>query len=298
VGQSLRKSSPEGEFFRRRIACFHGLTFDPLGRVVGSVEIGPKWPYRRIARNHELSQLRAASSRLLTWAVYIIAVPDVLKPGTFSANCLLAPRPAERDMRFVQLYHCDWDHYGGMLEPLPMGVRRLRGYNLAYILLLLATTYQAVGDSTMKYFLFGAAALHASFMAAELLPWPRPLLLKKASENLRPIADLTKDELPPEAKFTDEQLKLIATIVHNAGIYNGIVAGGLLWAAIHENDGHHVARVMLLGATAAGIFGTMTLKSWPTAFQGLVGLVGLFLVGPKTCLWDETRKRPGGAAGA
>jgi hypothetical protein len=134
----------------------------------------------------------------------------------------------------------------------------------------------------MKYFLLGAAALHASFMAAELLPWPRPLLLQKASENLHPITDLIKDELPPEAKFTDEQLKLIATIVHNAGIYNGIVAGGLLWAAIHENDGHNVARVMLMGATAAGIFGTMTLKSWPTALQGLVGLVGLFLVSPKT----------------
>jgi uncharacterized membrane protein len=130
----------------------------------------------------------------------------------------------------------------------------------------------------MKYFLLGAAALHASFMAAELLPWPRPLLLQMASEKLRPIPDLTKDQLSPEPQFTDEQLKLIATIVHNAGIYNGIVAGGLLWAATHEEDRHPVARVMLVGATAAGIFGTMTLKSGATALQGLVGLVGLFLV--------------------
>jgi uncharacterized membrane protein len=130
----------------------------------------------------------------------------------------------------------------------------------------------------MKYFLFGAAALHASFLAAELLPWSRPLLLQKASENLRPIPDLTKDQLSPEAKFTEEQQKLLATIVHNAGIYNGIVAGGLLWAATHDEDGHQVARVMLVGATAAGIFGTITLKSWPTALQGLVGLAGLFLV--------------------
>jgi uncharacterized membrane protein len=126
----------------------------------------------------------------------------------------------------------------------------------------------------MKYFLFGAAALHASFMAAELLPWPHPLLLKKASQNLRPITDSMKGERPPEAKFTDEQLKLIATIVHNAGIYNGIVAAGLLWAAPHETDRHNVARLLLVGATAAGVFGTITLKSWPTALQGLVGLVG------------------------
>ena len=130
----------------------------------------------------------------------------------------------------------------------------------------------------MKYFLWGAAALHASFLAAELLPWSRPLLLQKASENLRPLAEVTKDQLSPEAKFTEEQQKLLATIVHNAGIYNGIVAGGLLWAATHEEDRRPVARVMLVGATAAGIFGTITLKSWPTALQGLVGLVGLFLV--------------------
>ena len=44
----------------------------------------------------------------------------------------------------------------------------------------------------------------------------------------------------------------------------------------HEHDRHDVARVLLLGATAAGIFGTITLKSWPTALQGLIGLVGWF----------------------
>jgi hypothetical protein len=33
-------------------------------------------------------------------------------PGTFAANCLLARRLAERDVRFIQLYHRGWDqHY-------------------------------------------------------------------------------------------------------------------------------------------------------------------------------------------
>ena len=33
-------------------------------------------------------------------------------PGTFAANCLLACRLAERDVRFIQLYHRGWDqHY-------------------------------------------------------------------------------------------------------------------------------------------------------------------------------------------
>ena len=32
-------------------------------------------------------------------------------PGTYAANCLLARRLAERDVRFVQLYHMGWDQH-------------------------------------------------------------------------------------------------------------------------------------------------------------------------------------------
>lgn len=46
--------------------------------------------------------------------------PDAKQPGTFAANCLLARRLAERDVRFIQLYHPGWDHHGG----LPAGIRR------------------------------------------------------------------------------------------------------------------------------------------------------------------------------
>ena len=46
--------------------------------------------------------------------------PDARTPGTFAANCLLARRLAERGVRFIQLYHQDWDHHGS----LPGGIRR------------------------------------------------------------------------------------------------------------------------------------------------------------------------------
>jgi uncharacterized protein (DUF1501 family) len=36
--------------------------------------------------------------------------------GTFAANCLLARRLAERGVRFIQLYHRDWDHHGGIKD--------------------------------------------------------------------------------------------------------------------------------------------------------------------------------------
>ena len=40
--------------------------------------------------------------------------PDSRRPGTFAANCLLARRLAERDVRFIQLYHPGWDHHGNL----------------------------------------------------------------------------------------------------------------------------------------------------------------------------------------
>jgi uncharacterized protein (DUF1501 family) len=36
--------------------------------------------------------------------------------GSFASNCLLARRLAERGVRFIQLYHKDWDHHGGIKD--------------------------------------------------------------------------------------------------------------------------------------------------------------------------------------
>ena len=44
--------------------------------------------------------------------------PDVKRPGSYAANCLLARRLAERDVRFIQLYHMGWDHHGGLPKAL------------------------------------------------------------------------------------------------------------------------------------------------------------------------------------
>lgn len=45
--------------------------------------------------------------------------PDVQRSGSYASNCLLARRLAERDVRFIQLFHMGWDHHGG----LPNAVR-------------------------------------------------------------------------------------------------------------------------------------------------------------------------------
>jgi hypothetical protein len=40
--------------------------------------------------------------------------------GSFGANCLLARRLAERGVRFIQLYHRDWDHHGGIKNDIKL----------------------------------------------------------------------------------------------------------------------------------------------------------------------------------
>jgi hypothetical protein len=49
--------------------------------------------------------------------------PEVTKPGTFAASCLLARRMAERDVRFVQIFHRGWDQHGNVAGDLPNQTR-------------------------------------------------------------------------------------------------------------------------------------------------------------------------------
>ena len=45
--------------------------------------------------------------------------PDVQKPGTFAASCLLARRLTERGVRFVQIFHRGWDQHFNIANDLP-----------------------------------------------------------------------------------------------------------------------------------------------------------------------------------
>lgn len=47
-------------------------------------------------------------------AAFALYGEDSRKPGTFAANCLLARRLAERDVRFIQLYHRGWDQHNNL----------------------------------------------------------------------------------------------------------------------------------------------------------------------------------------
>ncbi len=45
--------------------------------------------------------------------------PDVRRPGSYAANCLLGRRMLERGVRFVQLFHRGWDQHIAIAKQLP-----------------------------------------------------------------------------------------------------------------------------------------------------------------------------------
>jgi hypothetical protein len=52
--------------------------------------------------------------------VFELYGPESRNKGTYAANCLLARKLLEKDVRFVQLYHQGWDHHGS----LPQGMNK------------------------------------------------------------------------------------------------------------------------------------------------------------------------------
>jgi hypothetical protein len=45
--------------------------------------------------------------------------------GSFAGNCLLARRLAQRGVRFIQLYHRDWDHHGGVKDGIKLKIEEV-----------------------------------------------------------------------------------------------------------------------------------------------------------------------------
>lgn len=85
-------------------------TGDPeIATRINSYELA----YRMQSSAPELMNTESESAETLD--LYGIRDP---KESSFARNCLLARRLVERGVRFVQLYHTNWDHHGGPTENL------------------------------------------------------------------------------------------------------------------------------------------------------------------------------------
>jgi hypothetical protein len=82
--------------------------------VVGDPEIATRIAQYELAFRMQASVPELADMRNEPKEVLDMYGPDVHKPGSYAANCLLARRLAERDVRFVQLFHLGWDQHGNL----------------------------------------------------------------------------------------------------------------------------------------------------------------------------------------
>src|SRR5712692_8990080 len=72
--------------------------------------------------------------------------PDARKPGTYAANCLLARRLLERDVRFVQLYHRGWDQHNDLPRDLAL---QCKGTDQASAALVMDLKQRGMLDDTL-----------------------------------------------------------------------------------------------------------------------------------------------------
>ena len=89
------------------LATLNRHRFDQVGDPEISTRIAQyELAYRMQMSVPELTDISNESKSVLD-----MYGPNVLTRGTYANNCLLARRLAERDVRFIQLYHMGWDQH-------------------------------------------------------------------------------------------------------------------------------------------------------------------------------------------
>ncbi len=104
---------------RRALDYIRELNQHQFG-IWGDPEINSKIKQYEMAFRMQTSVPEAVDLKGEPDHVYDLYGEDARIPGTFAANCLMARRLAERDVKFIQLYHMGWDQHGN----LPRDIKR------------------------------------------------------------------------------------------------------------------------------------------------------------------------------
>jgi putative membrane protein len=104
------------------------------------------------------------------------------------------------------------------------------------------------------------AAIHVYFLVLEMFLWRTPVG--------RRIFGTDQD-------FAERA----AALAGNQGLYNGILAAGLVWSLFAKDPvGHQVQVFLLIWVIVAGLYGGFTVTRRILAFQALPGALALVLV--------------------
>jgi hypothetical protein len=124
----LDLSSPKGYTLDRQKATIDAIRDLNLTRLAdtGDPEIAT-----RIASYEMAYRMQTSGPELIDFASESKETLELYgaEPGakSFANNCLLARRLVERGVRFVQLYHTEWDHHGGAGENLNETLDKVTG---------------------------------------------------------------------------------------------------------------------------------------------------------------------------
>ena len=109
----LYLSNPDGidrRTRRRQLDDLSALNQHRLDQV-GDPEINTRIAQYELAYRMQMSVPELTDISNEPKSVLDMYGPNVLTRGTYANNCLLARRLAERDVRFIQLYHMGWDQH-------------------------------------------------------------------------------------------------------------------------------------------------------------------------------------------
>jgi hypothetical protein len=123
VGRSSRREMLDA------LAALNHKTLDEYGDPEIATRIAQyEMAYRMQTSVPELMDLTGETRETLD-----LYGPDVHTPGTFAANCLLARRLAERDVRFTQVFIRGWDQHNNLPRELPNQCRDIDRASAALI---------------------------------------------------------------------------------------------------------------------------------------------------------------------
>lgn len=106
-------SNPKGvdRNARHKMLDFVAKVNAEQGRLTGDPEIQTSIAQQEMAFRMQTSVPELTDLSTESQSTLDLYGPEVDQTGSFARNCLLARRMAERDVRFVQLFHRGWDHH-------------------------------------------------------------------------------------------------------------------------------------------------------------------------------------------
>ena len=117
----LKDPAGSSDKARRRMLDTLGQLNQIQQKAVGDPEINTRIASYEMAYRMQMSVPELTDLSNEPNSTFELYGEDARTPGTFAANCLLARRLAERNVRFIQLFHRGWDHHSA----LPQNITKL-----------------------------------------------------------------------------------------------------------------------------------------------------------------------------